>query len=69
MIYELHVGVLGGYGEVAKQLPRLAQMGITAIELMPLAQFSGERNWGYDGALLYAPHDTYGSPAELKQFD
>ncbi|OKA20837.1 malto-oligosyltrehalose trehalohydrolase [Pseudomonas versuta] len=67
VIYELHVGVLGGYGEVAKQLPRLAQMGITAIELMPLAQFSGERNWGYDGALLYAPHDTYGSPAELKQ--
>ena len=67
VIYELHVGVLGGYAEVAKLLPRLAQMGVTGIELMPLAQFSGERNWGYDGALLYAPHDTYGSPQALKQ--
>ncbi|MFI8336621.1 malto-oligosyltrehalose trehalohydrolase [Pseudomonas taetrolens] len=67
VIYELHVGVLGGYAGVARQLPRLAQLGVTAIELMPLAQFSGERNWGYDGALLYAPHDTYGSPRELKQ--
>ncbi|MCU1729735.1 malto-oligosyltrehalose trehalohydrolase [Pseudomonas sp. 7P_10.2_Bac1] len=67
VIYELHVGVLGGYAQVAKQLPRLAELGITAIELMPLAQYSGERNWGYDGALLYAPHDTYGSPQALKQ--
>ena len=67
VIYELHAGVLGGYGEVAKQLPRLAALGVTAIELMPLAQYSGERNWGYDGVLLYAPHDTYGSPAALKQ--
>lgn len=66
IIYELHVGVLGGYAEVAKELPRLAQLGVTAIELMPLAQFSGERNWGYDSALPYAPHDTYGSPAALK---
>lgn len=67
VIYELHAGVLGGYGEVAKQLPRLAELGVTAIELMPLAQYSGERNWGYDGVLLYAPHDTYGSPEALKQ--
>lgn len=67
VIYELHAGVLGGYAEVARQLPRLAKLGVTAIELMPLAQYSGKRNWGYDGVLLYAPHDTYGSPDELKQ--
>jgi maltooligosyltrehalose trehalohydrolase len=47
-------------------LPRLAELGITAIELMPLAQFPGERNWGYDGVLPYAPQSTYGSPEQLK---
>lgn len=67
VIYEVHVGVLGGYANVAEQLPRLAALGITAIELMPVAQFNGERNWGYDGALLYAPQDTYGSPEALKK--
>lgn len=67
VIYELHVGVLGGYAEVQRHLPRLAKLGITAIELMPLAQFPGERNWGYDGVLPYAPHSSYGSPAQLKQ--
>jgi len=66
VIYELHVGALGGYAEVERQLPRLAQLGITAIELMPLAQFPGERNWGYDGVLPYAPHASYGSPEQLK---
>ncbi|PSL92215.1 malto-oligosyltrehalose trehalohydrolase [Pseudomonas sp. R9.37] len=67
VIYELHVGVLGGYAAVQKQLPRLAELGVTAIELMPLAQFPGERNWGYDGVLPYAPHSSYGSPEQLKQ--
>ncbi|KAF1011320.1 MAG: Malto-oligosyltrehalose trehalohydrolase [Pseudomonas fluorescens] len=67
VIYELHVGTLGGYAEVEKQLPRLAALGITAIELMPLAQFPGERNWGYDGVLPYAPQASYGSPEQLKQ--
>lgn len=66
VIYELHVGVLGGYAEVEKQLPRLAELGVTAIELMPLAQFPGSRNWGYDGVLLYAPQSSYGSPEQLK---
>ncbi|AZF32395.1 Malto-oligosyltrehalose trehalohydrolase [Pseudomonas sp. R4-35-07] len=66
VIYELHVGAMGGYAEVEKQLPRLAELGVTAIELMPLAQFPGERNWGYDGVLPYAPHSTYGSPEQLK---
>ncbi|MGA9701081.1 malto-oligosyltrehalose trehalohydrolase [Pseudomonas sp.] len=66
VIYELHVGALGGYAGVEKHLPRLAELGITAIELMPLAQFPGERNWGYDGVLPYAPHSSYGSPEQLK---
>ncbi|WP_397453528.1 malto-oligosyltrehalose trehalohydrolase [Pseudomonas sp. NA-150] len=66
VIYELHVGLLGGYAEVEKHLSRLAQIGITAIELMPLAQFPGERNWGYDGVYPYAPQASYGSPEQLK---
>ena len=66
VIYELHVGALGGYGAVVEHLPRLAALGVTAIELMPLAQFPGTRNWGYDGVLLYAPHAAYGSPDDLK---
>lgn len=66
VIYELHVGALGGYAEVEKHLPRLAELGVTAIELMPLAQFPGERNWGYDGVLPYAPHSSYGTPEQLK---
>ncbi|MCX7080933.1 MAG: malto-oligosyltrehalose trehalohydrolase [Pseudomonas sp.] len=67
VIYELHVGVLGGYSGVEKHLPRLAALGITAIELMPLAQFPGTRNWGYDGVFPYAPQASYGSPEQLKQ--
>ncbi|MDY7560325.1 malto-oligosyltrehalose trehalohydrolase [Pseudomonas sp. 10B1] len=66
VIYELHVGVLGGFAEVEKLLPRLAGLGITAIELMPLAQFPGDRNWGYDGVLPYAPQSSYGTPDQLK---
>ncbi|MGR3885666.1 malto-oligosyltrehalose trehalohydrolase [Pseudomonas sp. 1152_12] len=66
VIYELHVGAMGGYAAVEKQLPRLAELGITAIELMPLAQFPGERNWGYDGVLPYAPQACYGPPEQLK---
>ncbi|ALI03938.1 malto-oligosyltrehalose trehalohydrolase [Pseudomonas sp. FW306-02-F02-AA] len=66
VIYELHVGVLGGFAEVEKHLPRLAELGVTAIELMPLAQFPGERNWGYDGVLPYAPQSSYGTPDALK---
>lgn len=66
VIYELHVGLMGGYSAVESMLPRLADMGVTAIELMPLAQFPGERNWGYDGVLPYAPQSSYGSPEQLK---
>jgi maltooligosyltrehalose trehalohydrolase len=66
VIYELHVGALGGFSEVEQHLEHLVELGITAIELMPLAQFPGERNWGYDGVLLYAPQASYGSPEQLK---
>jgi maltooligosyltrehalose trehalohydrolase len=65
-ICELHVGVLGGYRGVLHLLPQLQALGITAIELMPLAQFPGTRNWGYDGVLPFAPAATYGTPDELK---
>ncbi|OLF54087.1 malto-oligosyltrehalose trehalohydrolase [Pseudomonas chlororaphis] len=67
VIYELHVGVLGGYRAVEQQLPRLAELGVTAIELMPVGQFPGARNWGYDGVLPYAPQASYGSPDDLKR--
>lgn len=66
VIQELHVGLLGGFGGVAEELPRLAALGITAIELMPVADFPGRRNWGYDGVLPYAPASAYGTPDELK---
>ncbi len=65
VIQELHVGLLGGYRGVAEALPRLAALGISAIELMPLGQFPGERNWGYDGVLPFAPQNSYGTPQEL----
>lgn len=66
IIYEVHVGVLGGYKGVEKRLPTLAALGVTAIELMPLHQFPGKRNWGYDGVLHSAPANAYGTIDELK---
>ncbi|MBU1332588.1 MAG: malto-oligosyltrehalose trehalohydrolase [Gammaproteobacteria bacterium] len=66
VLYEVHVGALGGYAGVARELPRLAELGITAIELMPLGSFAGQRNWGYDGVLTFAPQREYGSPDELR---
>lgn len=66
VLYELHVGLLGGYRGVEQHLPELAKLGVTAIELMPLGEFPGERNWGYDGVLPFAPQSSYGTPEELK---
>ncbi len=71
VIYELHVGTFTEEGTLAaarRELPRLKALGITMVELMPLAQFEGVRGWGYDGVLLYAPHRAYGGEAELKRF-
>ncbi|KQN48836.1 malto-oligosyltrehalose trehalohydrolase [Pseudomonas sp. Leaf48] len=66
VIYELHVGALGGFSAVEQHLAHLVDLGITAIELMPVAQFPGDRNWGYDGVLAFAPQASYGSPEQLK---
>jgi malto-oligosyltrehalose trehalohydrolase len=66
VIYELHAGLLGGFAGVEAQLARLARLGITAIELMPIADFPGQHNWGYDGVLPYAPNCAYGTPRQLK---
>ncbi len=66
VIQEVHAGLLGGFAGVARELPRLAGLGITAVELMPVADFAGSRNWGYDGVLPYAPARAYGTPDELK---
>lgn len=66
VLYELHPGVLGGFHGVEMILPHLASLGVTAVELMPIAEFAGERNWGYDGVLPYAPSASYGSPEDLK---
>lgn len=71
VVYELHVGTFtpeGTFKAAQRRLDYLAGVGITAIELMPLADFPGRRGWGYDGALLFAPESTYGHPNDLKQF-
>jgi maltooligosyltrehalose trehalohydrolase len=66
VIYELHAGLFGGFAGVQAALPRLAEVGVTALELMPINAFSGARNWGYDGVLPFAPAQAYGTPDELK---
>ena len=69
VFYELHVGTFteeGTYNAAIEKLDYLAGLGITAIELMPLADFDGRWNWGYDGVLHFAPDSTYGRPEELK---
>ena len=66
---ELHVGTAtaaGTFRALIDQLDHFVETGVTAIELMPLADFSGRRNWGYDGVLLYAPDSAYGRPDDLK---
>ncbi|WP_342150682.1 malto-oligosyltrehalose trehalohydrolase [Methylorubrum sp. SB2] len=69
VVYEVHVGAAtpeGTYTGLEKRLDDLIDLGITAIELLPLADFKGTRNWGYDGVLPYAPDSAYGRPEELK---
>jgi maltooligosyltrehalose trehalohydrolase len=70
-LYELHIGTFtpeGRFDSAARRLPELAELGVSAVELMPVAAFSGARGWGYDGVLPFAPHAVYGSPDELKHF-
>ncbi|MDB6060800.1 MAG: treZ [Verrucomicrobiaceae bacterium] len=66
VVYELHAGCCHGFSGIEQRLEELAALGITAIELMPIGDFSGQRNWGYDGVLPYAPDTSYGTPNELK---
>lgn len=69
VIYELHVGTFtqeGTFRSAAGRMRHLAELGVTAVELMPVGQFSGRRGWGYDGVLPYAPHSAYGTPDDLK---
>ncbi|MBV8193221.1 MAG: malto-oligosyltrehalose trehalohydrolase [Alphaproteobacteria bacterium] len=66
VLYELHAGTMGGFAGVQARLPALAELGVTAVELMPINDFPGGRNWGYDGVLPFAPDRAYGTPDELK---
>jgi len=71
VIYELHVGAFtpaGTFGAARERLDYLAELGITALELMPVADFPGRRNWGYDGVYPFAPDSIYGRPEDLKEF-
>jgi maltooligosyltrehalose trehalohydrolase len=69
LIYELHVGTFtpeGTFRAIVSHLDHLQRLGVTAIELMPIADFAGDRNWGYDGVSLYAPCRAYGTPDDLR---
>ncbi|TVQ30546.1 MAG: malto-oligosyltrehalose trehalohydrolase, partial [Geminicoccaceae bacterium] len=68
VLYELHPGTFspeGTYEGIQRKLDHLVELGVTAIELMPLADFPGTRNWGYDGVQLFAPDASYGRPEDL----
>jgi maltooligosyltrehalose trehalohydrolase len=70
VIYELHVGTFtraGTFEAAINHLPQLVDLGITAVEVMPVAEFPGSRNWGYDGVHLFAPQSTYGGPRGLRR--
>ncbi len=70
ILYELHVGTFtpeGTFDAVIPYLPELKTLGVTAVELMPIAQFPGSRNWGYDGVYPFAVHNSYGGPEGLKR--
>ena len=70
IIYELHVGTFtpqGTFDGAISRLDYLCELGITAVELMPVAQFPGERNWGYDGTYPFAPQNSYGGPDGLQR--
>ena len=71
VIYELHIGTFtqeGNFAAAQARLPELVDLGITVVEVMPVAEFPGQRGWGYDGVLLFAPEASYGTPDELKAF-
>jgi maltooligosyltrehalose trehalohydrolase len=70
VIYELHVGTAtaeGTFDALVGRLPYLVELGVTAIELMPVGEFAGDRNWGYDGVYLFAPSHAYGGPDAMRR--
>ena len=70
VFYELHVGTFtpaGTFAAAVEKLDHLVQLGVTAIEIMPVGDFPGRRNWGYDGVLPYAPDSAYGRPEDFKR--
>jgi maltooligosyltrehalose trehalohydrolase len=70
VLYEIHVGTFtpeGTFEGVIDKLAHLVELGVDAIELLPVVEFSGERGWGYDGVDLFAPHHAYGGPDDLKR--
>jgi len=71
VLYELHVGTFtpaGTFDAAVERLDHLVDLGVDAVEVMPVAEAMGERGWGYDGVLLYAPHHAYGGPEAFKRF-
>ncbi len=71
VMYELHVGTFtpeGTWAAAARELPALAQLGVTVIEMMPVNEFAGQHNWGYDGVDFFAPAHVYGTPDDLRAF-
>ena len=71
VLYEMHVGTFtdeGSWSAAAQRLPDLVELGVTAVELMPVAEFPGHFGWGYDGVDLFAPYHHYGSPDDFRRF-
>lgn len=71
VIYELHIGTFtpqGTFDAAIGRLPALAELGVTALEVMPISEFPGDRNWGYDGVQLYAAQSSYGGPEGFQRF-
>ncbi|MDG3005615.1 malto-oligosyltrehalose trehalohydrolase [Paludisphaera mucosa] len=71
VLYELHLGTFtaeGTWDAAVERLPRLVELGVTTVELMPVAEFAGEFGWGYDGVDLFAPHHPYGTPDAMRRF-
>jgi len=71
VLYELHVGTFtpeGSWAAAAQALPYLAELGVTTLEIMPVNEFGGSRNWGYDGVNLFAPTRCYGTPDDMRRF-
>ena len=71
VVYEMHIGTFtreGTWASAARELPELADLGVTCIEMMPVAEFPGEFGWGYDGVNLFAPTRLYGEPDDLRRF-